>query len=207
MKRSRATIVWLAVGVIVVLSLALTCIARYPPVVHDVKPRFIILRPERSPDTSRDGSCVRPPGNDPEYDHIRERNHDHDHIRNHDRRTDSIGSSSRLVPVNVRTRGGLDQYAQVGVIATAVDDETSSPPRILPLFGRPTYGGSHKWNFYTTTDGYHLLQIPIFYKNRNCTTEYGCDEVSDGDYVRVEEYGGTFRVRMYENDQLRYLPW
>jgi hypothetical protein len=83
---------------------------------------------------------------------------------------------------------------------------SSSRIQILALYGRPTYPGSNKWNFYTSTDGYHLLRIPIFYKNKNCTAEYGCDELYDGDFVRVEEYGKTFRVRLYESEQLRYIP-
>lgn len=125
-----------------------------------------------------------------------------------DAETMSREESQRWVPLNVMTRGAPRDYTQVGVISTLgggrVGDE--SDPRILPLYGRPTYAGSHLWNFYTTTDGFHLLRIPVFYKNRNCTAEYGCEEVSDGDYVRVEEYGTTFRVRLYENDQIRYIP-
>lgn len=86
-------------------------------------------------------------------------------------------------------------------------NSTSTRTQILPLYGRPTYPASNKWNFYTSTDGYHLLRIPVFYKNKNCTGEYGCDELYDGDFVRVEEYGKTYRVRLYETEQLRYIPF
>lgn len=115
-----------------------------------------------------------------------------------------------FLPINIRTRGQYD-YTQIGVISaldytTPEDSPVLSGRHILPLYGRPTYQGSQKWNFYTTTDGFHLLRIPIFYKNRNCTTEQGCEELYDEDYVRVEEYGSTFKVRLYESNQYRYIP-
>jgi hypothetical protein len=109
-----------------------------------------------------------------------------------------------VVPVNVHTRG-WDSYRQVGVLHEI--DACGNNPRILPLYGRQTYPSSSKWNFYTTTDGYHLLKLPVFYKNKDCTDQYGCDEIFSGDELYVKEYQSTFQARLYNDNQIRYIPY
>lgn len=107
------------------------------------------------------------------------------------------------IPINIRTRGE-ESYQNVGTMSSVYD---SSSTTILPLYGRPTYYGSSKWNYFTSTDGYHMIQIPVFYHDKRCTHEYGCDEISDGDIVYVKEYGKDFEVTLYDNYQARYIPY
>jgi hypothetical protein len=38
------------------------------------------------------------------------------------------------------------------------------------------------------------------------TSEYGCDNVYNGDVVFVEGYNDAFKVTTYDNDVVRYLP-
>ena len=59
----------------------------------------------------------------------------------------------------------------------------NNEPVILPLFGGPTHNGSSKWYYYTSTDKYNQIKLPLSNKNRSCNVEYGCDELYDGDIV------------------------
>jgi hypothetical protein len=110
----------------------------------------------------------------------------------------------RSMPINVRTRGDPGGYQQVGTLSSS--DGDGEGKQILPLYGRPTYRGSSKWNYFTSTDGYHLLRIPVFYRDKDCSHEFGCDEVSDGDDIYVREYDRVYRVAIYGLDEARYIP-
>lgn len=115
----------------------------------------------------------------------------------------------RMVPINVPTRG-VDEFQQVGVIASIENkNETSSTDtrkKILPLYGRRTFNGSSKWNYYTSTDGYHVVQLSIVNQNKDCMEEYGCDELYSDDEIYVQEYEESFRVNMYNRSPIRYIP-
>jgi hypothetical protein len=117
------------------------------------------------------------------------------------------------VPINIPTRGESGGYQQVGVLHKIdTTDETmqignNSEPVILPLMGAPTYNGSHKWTYYTATDKYNQIKLPITNKNRQCDSEYGCDELYDEDTVTIPAYNGSFKVKKYQFDKPRYLPF
>ena len=82
----------------------------------------------------------------------------------------------------------------------------NTEPVIIPLFGNPTYNGSNKWMYYTSTDKFNQVKLPISNKNKQCNSEYGCDELYDGDIVQVPAYNGDFKVVKYEYDKPRYIP-
>lgn len=109
------------------------------------------------------------------------------------------------VPVNIPTRGETRNYQQVGVIT---GENGPDGPRILPLYGRPRWPGANKWNFYTGTDQYHSMKLPVYFKRRDCQDDNGCDELYDGDVVNVPQYGEgkDFKVSMYKLDSPQYLP-
>jgi len=117
------------------------------------------------------------------------------------------------VPINVPTRGYSGGVMQVGILhKEEVSDDSkrvgqNTEPVILPLFGRQTYNGSNKWSYYTSTDKMNQVKIPISNKNRVCNSEYGCDELYDGDTVSVPAYNGDFKVSIYEFDKPRYIPY
>lgn len=108
----------------------------------------------------------------------------------------------RGMPVNVRTQGVETSYRQVGILTRITGPET-----ILPLMGRPLIAGRDTWNFYTMSDKNNMVKLPITFKNKNCTSEYGCDNISNGDTVYVEGYNDAFKVTMYENNTMRYIPY
>ena len=78
---------------------------------------------------------------------------------------------------------------------------------ILPLMGRRTMSGRDKWEYYTISGSGNLnARLPISVNGKNCSGEYGCDEVYNGDVVYVEGYNDTFSATIYENNSLRYIP-
>ena len=56
-------------------------------------------------------------------------------------------------------------------------------------------------------DKNNMIKLPITFKNKSCTNEYGCDEIFSGDTVYVEGYGDTFKATVYENSTFHYLPY
>ena len=116
------------------------------------------------------------------------------------------------VPINIPTRGYAGGSQQIGALYKQdASDETikigdNNEPVILPLFGMPTHNGSNKWMYYTTTDKFNQVKLPITNKNRQCNLEHGCDELYDGDIVTIPAYNGNFKVNKYEFDKPRYIP-
>ena len=106
------------------------------------------------------------------------------------------------VPINVRTQGVESDYRQIGILTRITGEET-----ILPLMGRPLIYGRDTWNFYTMSDKNNMVKLPITFKNKNCSGEYGCDNIYNSDTVYVEGYNDAFKVTMYENNTMRYIPY
>ena len=111
-------------------------------------------------------------------------------------------SDPRGVPINISTRAVDSEYRQVGMLT-----RMGGPEMILPLMGRPLYVSRDKWNFYTMSDKNNMVKLPVSHKGRSCTNEYGCDNLYNGDVVYVEGYNDTFKVTMYDNQVMRYIPY
>jgi len=108
----------------------------------------------------------------------------------------------RDIPVNVQTRGTMNDYQQVGILT-----RNNNTEMILPLMGRKHMTGRDKWQYYTISGTGNLnTKLPISVNGRSCTSEYGCDDIYNGDVVYVEGYNDTFRVTVYENNQFQYIP-
>ena len=111
-------------------------------------------------------------------------------------------SDPRGVPINVPTRTVDSVYRQVGILT-----RSGGPEMILPLMGKPLYSSRDKWNYYTMSNENSMVKLPITYKNKSCTNEYGCDSLYNGDMVYVEGYNDTFKVTVYDNQVMRYIPY
>ena len=108
----------------------------------------------------------------------------------------------RGIPVNVQTRSLNNNYQQMGILTR------NSGELILPLMGKQLTTGNYKWTYYTmTTTGNMNTKLPISLNGKSCTSEYGCDSLSNGDVVYVEGYSDTFRVTLYENSMFNYIPF
>ena len=106
------------------------------------------------------------------------------------------------VPININTRAVDTNYRQVGILK-----RMNGPEMILPLMGRPLYVGRDKWQYYTMSDSNNQIKLPVSFKSRSCTNEYGCDEISNGDTVYVDGIDATFQTTIYDNATIRYLPF
>lgn len=113
-----------------------------------------------------------------------------------------------LPSVQIPTRGFVGGYQQVGLLykKDVTNPESNAETNILPLFGRPTYTNSSRWNYYTSSDKFHSLKIPMKIKGRDSLDENGCDELFTDDVVNVHPYNGEFKVTIYGYDTPKYLP-
>ena len=112
-------------------------------------------------------------------------------------------SSMMQMPINVPTQQpmGLAEYRQVGILTRVSGDSDT----ILPLMGRPVLTHRDKWNFYTMNDKNNMIKLPMTFKGKSCSNEYGCDNIYNGDEVFVEGYQAAFKATVYENQVLRYI--
>jgi hypothetical protein len=103
------------------------------------------------------------------------------------------------IPINIPTQGLPESFQSVGVMN--VDD------KILPLYGRRTAGGGgDRWNYYTRTDTYNPVPIPVRFQKRDCMDDVGCNEILSGDEVKVEVMNKNGRTKMYRFDGPKYIP-
>lgn len=117
------------------------------------------------------------------------------------------------VPINIPSRGIDQPYQQIGIlykddiqdINKQIGNNTDN--NILPLFGKPTYSGSNKWNYYTSSDKYHSYKIPFHINGKKSTDEYGCNELYNGDSINIPSYNGNFKVEIYDYDKPKYIPF
>tara|TARA_B110000305_G_scaffold166504_1_gene184132 strand:- start:45 stop:947 length:903 start_codon:yes stop_codon:yes gene_type:complete len=116
-------------------------------------------------------------------------------------------------PINIPSRGPSQSYQQVGILYKETIANTEQQPgnnnetSILPLFGRPTFNGSRKWNYYTSSDKFHNFKIPITKDGRKCNDDFGCDEIMNGDMIDIPSYNGKFKVDIYSYDRPSYIPY
>ena len=106
------------------------------------------------------------------------------------------------IPINISTRAVDTNYRQVGLLK-----RMNGPEMLLPLMGRPLYVSRSKWQYYTMSDQNNQIKLPVSFKSRSCTNEYGCDEISNGDTVYVDGIDATFQVTLYDNATMQYLPF
>lgn len=108
----------------------------------------------------------------------------------------------RGMPINIATQSVDTNYRQVGILTRVNGGEM-----ILPLLGRPLLTNRDKWNFYTMSDKNNIVKLPVTHKGKSCTNEYGCDNLYNGDTVYVEGYNDAFKVTMYDNQVMKYIPF
>lgn len=141
------------------------------------------------------------------------------HQKNHERIINPLLPPERSyvntygVPINIPSRGVSAGFQQVGMLhkdAITNTGETignNSDTVILPLYGRPIYPGAKKWNYYTTSDKYNMVKMPVTINGKKCDSTYGCDEIYSGDSITLPAYNGTFKVDIYDFDKPRYIPY
>ena len=102
------------------------------------------------------------------------------------------------IPINVTTRGLPQAFQQSGIIKTG--------EQILPLYGRQSAYRSDRYNYYTRTDSFNPVQLPIHYQRRDCMDDIGCDELLGGESIKVAGLGKEGHVEVYKYDGPKYIP-
>jgi hypothetical protein len=109
------------------------------------------------------------------------------------------------VPINVSTNiGAVDTtYRQLGILTPI---NSSIKDSIVPLMGRPLFTNRDKWQYYSTSNQHNNVKLPLSRAGRSCTNEYGCDKLYNGDTVYVEGVNEAYKITMYDNDTIKYIP-
>jgi len=111
-----------------------------------------------------------------------------------------------VVPINVSTNvGAVDtSYRQMGIL-TPINNKDNKE-KIIPLMGRPLFTNRDKWQYYTISDQRNSMKLPILHNGKSCMNEYGCDRLFTGDTVYVEGINQHYKINIYDNDTIKYLP-
>jgi hypothetical protein len=110
------------------------------------------------------------------------------------------------IPINVSTNvGAVDtNYRQVGILNPA---NKPNKDNILSLMGRPVFTNRDKWQYYTISNQHNNVKLPVIVKGRSGSNEYGVDRLNNGDTVYIEGINDVYRVTIYDNDTIKYLPF
>ena len=103
------------------------------------------------------------------------------------------------IPINIPTQGLPESFQSVGLIRVEND--------VWPLYGRRTASGSgDRWNYYTRTDSFNPVPIPIRFQKRDCMDDVGCQEILSGEEVKIEVLNKHGTTKMYRFDGPKYIP-
>jgi len=110
----------------------------------------------------------------------------------------ALTASSTNLPA-FATRGIPETYQSMGILQVDGGE-------ILPLFGRRTACRKDRSQYYTRTDSYNPVQLPLRHKNRNCEDDIGCEEIFDGDKLTVVPTGKPATATIYRFSGPTYIP-
>jgi hypothetical protein len=103
------------------------------------------------------------------------------------------------IPINIPTQGLPERFQSVGIM-------TLPDGKVLPLYGRRTATSTDRWNYYTRTDTYNPVPIPVSYKRRDCMEDTGCEELMNGEQITTFGNDNSGKVHIYRNDGPKYIP-
>jgi hypothetical protein len=101
--------------------------------------------------------------------------------------------------INVPTQGFPESYQPMGLLK-------QGDGKVLPLYGRRVASRSDRFNYYTRTDTYNPVPLPLQYKRKDCQDPVGCQELFDGDTVKIIPTGEDVTATLYRFDGPMYVP-
>jgi hypothetical protein len=107
------------------------------------------------------------------------------------------------MPINIPTSAVESSYRQVGILTPLNGKEKNN---ILPLMGRLLFNRRDLWNYYTISNQHNNVKLPLSVKGKSALSDIGVDRVYNGDTVYVEGANEAYKVTIYDNDTIRYLP-
>jgi len=94
-------------------------------------------------------------------------------------------------PFNIPTQGLAEEYQSMGIVKTPEG-------KLLPLFGRRCVSSRERYNYYTRTDSYNPIPLPIEMQGRDCQDQVGCPELFNGDRVKISTLNENGEVTIYK---------
>lgn len=91
---------------------------------------------------------------------------------------------------NIPTQGIPEEYQSMGIVKT-------NEGKLLPLYGRRSISSRDRYNYYTRTDTYNPIPIPVEIKGRDCQDQVGCPELYNGDKVKLSATNESGEVTIY----------
>lgn len=107
-------------------------------------------------------------------------------------------------PFYYPSRGLAQPYQQFGILI-GTERRHTGEQTILPLIGRQVYPGASRYHYYTSTNGYHPMKLPISHRNRTCNDMTGCEEIYSGNVVSVPGYDYDFKADIYPSPDFNYI--
>lgn len=102
------------------------------------------------------------------------------------------------LPFNIPTQGLPETFQSVGIINVG--------EQVLPLYGRRTTGSSDRWNYYTRTDTYNPVPVPVQFGRRDCMDDTGCQEIMSGESVAIDALHKEGKTNIYRMGGPKYIP-
>jgi hypothetical protein len=115
-------------------------------------------------------------------------------VYNSESRYDRAPEPTQGLPFNIPTQGLPSAFRSIGIIN--VGDQ------ILPLYGRRTLGSSDRWNYYTRTDTYNPVPLPIQFQKRDCMDDVGCQEIMSGENIKINALKKEGKTDIYNLSSL-----
>jgi len=103
------------------------------------------------------------------------------------------------IAINIPTQGWPESY-QPMVLLKQQDG------KLLPLYGRRVASRADRFNYYTRTDTYNPVPLPIQYQKKDCQDPVGCQELFDGEKVKISPTGEEATATLYRFDGPLYVP-
>jgi hypothetical protein len=103
------------------------------------------------------------------------------------------------IAINIPTQGFPENYQSMGLLK-------QPDGKVLPLYGRRVASRADRFNYYTRTDTYNPVPLPIQFKRKDCQDVVGCQELFDGDTVRITPTGEEATATLYRFDGPMYVP-
>ena len=81
------------------------------------------------------------------------------------------------------SRTSQNQLTDLGYLKS---EQSGMVPVMLPLVGRKFTHRDNRWQYFIRVND---VKIPLFYKDRNCEEEVGCEPLTNGAIIKLDGYG------------------